>query len=403
MKVDHKLALGIMLMSTTLMITSCNNKDDSAPARNLAGIVQKGPFINGSSMTVSDLKADLSPTGRTFETQITDDKGIFQVKNASFTSNFIGLKADGFYFNEITGKQSSSQITLYAISDVTNKSSVNVNILTDLEMPRVEYLVSGGKTFADAKKQAQQEVMAIFNIYRNDTRSSEDLDISVEGPDNGILLAISSIVQGFRTESEMSELLANISNDIKEDGILDGADLGSALINHAKYIDTLIIRNNLLARYSEIGAAASIPAFGKYISDFIAGTEFVVTGSPITYPESATNPDNILSLTQTTYNGGFDYTHSLAANLAPGTSLKIRITALSTDLDPVPVFYRSSGSEVNWTIQNFDFATYSQTFTATETGKSCDLTMFFDPGTFLVEYFEMNSEEPARTKTIVCN
>jgi hypothetical protein len=42
------------------------------------------------------------------------------------------------------------------------------------------------------------------------------LDTSQTGEDNAILLAISLIIQGFRTESELTDLLANISTDIRE-------------------------------------------------------------------------------------------------------------------------------------------------------------------------------------------
>lgn len=123
----------------------------------------------------------------------------------------------------------------------------------------------------------------------------------------------------------------------------------------------------------------------------------------ITYPESGQNGDNILSLTQTTYTGGFDVTHSLMAKLSNGASLKIKITSLSSEIDPRPVWYYSSGTEINWSIANVDLVNFTQTISSLESGKSCDLKMFFDVGTFLIEYFEMDATSPTRTKTITCN
>src|SRR3972149_4894073 len=45
-----------------------------------------------------------------------------------------------------------------------------------------------------------------------------------------------TIMQGYLPVSDLSELLANISTDIREDGILNSQTLGSILINNAKTI-----------------------------------------------------------------------------------------------------------------------------------------------------------------------
>jgi len=406
----------IIMISMIAFLTNCTKNDSSSQSKiqNITGYAQKGPFINGSSVTVYDLQSDLSPTGKSYNSQITDNKGTFQLSNISLSSNYISLRADGFYYNEISGRQSAAQITLYALSDITGKIDINVNILTDLEKLRVEYLMNNGKSFTDSKIQAQKEILAIFNIEKSDIKTSENLDISESGDDNGILLAISSILQGYRSESEMTELLSNISNDIKEDGILNNGSLGSALINHAIILDTTSIKSNLINRYSHIGAVVSIPEFGKYIANFISKTKFEVIQPDISYPGTGINGDNILSLSKTTYNGGLDIQHSLAAQLANGTALKIKITSVSsgkttttlTDtINPVatPVWYYVFGTSINWSITDFDLTNYTQTFTAMGSDKSCDLKMYFDKGSFLIEYYEMNSTVPTRTKTIICN
>lgn len=388
-----------------IFLTNCkkDNSNSSSTIQNVIGYAQKGPFINGSSVTIYDLKSDLSPSGKSYNAQITDNKGTFQLNNISLSSNYVSLRADGFYFNEISGQQSAAQITLYALSDITGKNDININILTHLEKSRVEYLMKNGKSFSDSKIQAQKEILAIFNIQKSDSISSENLNISQTGDDNGILLAISSIIQGYRSESEMTELLSNISNDISTDGTLDNDTLGSALINHAIILDTVSIKTNLAKRYSDIGATASIPDFGKYIANFISKTKFVVTQSLISYPETGINGDNILSLSKTTYNSKSDF--SLAAQLAKGTSLKIKITSLSSDTSNTvkAYWFYALGSSINWSISDFDQTAFTQTFTAINSGQSCDLKMEFNGGTFLVEYFEMNSTVATRKKTITVN
>jgi hypothetical protein len=418
MKTNNGFVPVIIVVSMITILSHCK-KDNGASEnkiQNLSGYAQKGPFINGSSVTVYDLQSDLTPTGKSFNSQITDNKGTFQLSNISLSSDYVTLRADGFYYNEISGKQSAAQITLYALSEIKSNSDININVLTHLEKARVEYLMNNGKSFADSKIQAQKEILAIFNINKSDIKNSEDLNIAEGGNDNGILLAISSILQGYRSESEMSELLSNISNDIKEDGTMDSETLGSALINHAVSLDTTSIKNNLNDRYNETGSSANIPPFGKYIANFITKTDFVVTGSVISYPETGLNGDNILSLTKTEYASGMTISHSLAAQLTNGTALKIKITSLSADTTIIPpsdstsviinitrpLWYYAFGSGINWTVSDIDMVNYTQTFNVTEAGRSCDLKMWFDTGTFLIEYFEMNATLPVRTKTITC-
>jgi len=405
----------IITITMVIFLTDCK-KDDGSSLRELdiTGYAQKGPFINGSSVTVYDLQSDLSPTGKSFNAQITDNKGTFQMNNISLSSSYVSLRADGFYFNEISGQQSAAQITLYALSDISGKNEINVNILTQLEKSRVEYLMNNGKSFTDSKIQSQKEILAIFNIEDISINNSEELNISESGDDNGILLAISSILQGYRSESELTELLADISNDIKEDGVLNSGTLGSELINHAIILDTASIKSNLTKRYQDLGAPVSIPDFGKYIAWFISKTGFEITQAFISYPETGIYGDNILSLSKTTFNGGLDIQHSFAAQLAKGVALKIKITSIgsgkaaTTPADtitpvPKPMWYYDPFSNANWSITVFDNANYTQTFTATEPDKSCDLKVYFEKGSFLIEYFEMNATLPTRGKTIICN
>jgi hypothetical protein len=322
MKILYRYYSIIIVVSTMMMVSSCVK--DEEPAKNkvqdIIGFAQKGPFVSGSSITVYDLQSDLSPTGMAFNSQINDNQGSFELSNIPLSSGFVNLRADGFYFNEILGSQSTAQITLYALSEITGDSNINVNLMTHLEKSRVEYLMKNGSSFSDSKIQAQAEILAIFNIEKSDIKTSENLNISQSGDDNGILLAISCILQGYRSESEMTELLSNISNDIKTDGILNSDTLGSALINHAIALDTTEIKSNLAKRYADIGDSINIPDFGKYLSNFISETNFEVTGPIIEYPKTGFYGHNLLALNDTSYNRG---NLSLAATLPEGSSLKI--------------------------------------------------------------------------------
>jgi hypothetical protein len=62
----------------------------------VTGYAQKGPYLNGTAVTVSELSTDLVPTGKNYSSQILDNKGTFEVKNVELISQFVELKADGF-------------------------------------------------------------------------------------------------------------------------------------------------------------------------------------------------------------------------------------------------------------------------------------------------------------------
>ena len=99
----------------------------------VSGYVQKGPYLNGTNITISELSTQLDPTGKIFTSQIIDNQGTFEITNVELASHYVELKADGFYFNEVTNKNSTSQLTLFALSDLSDKTSLNVNILSTLE------------------------------------------------------------------------------------------------------------------------------------------------------------------------------------------------------------------------------------------------------------------------------
>jgi hypothetical protein len=379
-----------LLMICAFLLLSCNNKDQenetAITKSEINGAVQKGPFLNGTSVDIYELDDALTPTGKSFSTQIMDNSGLFQLNNVSLVSKYIQLKADGYYFNEITGQNSNSPIILYALTDISEKTSVNVNILSHLEKSRVEYLIkTEDKSFVEARTQADQEVLKIFSIQKNDIEDFDMLDISEDGDNNAILLAISLITQGYRTESELSDLLANITTDIRQDGELNSSALGSLLINDARLFNLSQIREDLENRYLDMGMTIIIPNFEKYINTFIDSTEYEITNN-IEYPEFSNYGENILFGDKISF--GSDL--SLAAVLPRGTSLKIVIKGGIWYYEVMP------DGPLNWTISDYENA--KQSFVATETGKNCDLKIQFESGIDTIEYFENNSTLPTKIK-----
>lgn len=386
----HKLTLLVFVIVSILGACNKEQTDSGVTKDQISGYVQKGPFLNGSGILVNELNSDLSQTGKVYSTQIVNRNGLFELINLQFVSNYVGIRADGFYFNEITNEKSGAQLTLYALSDVSDSSSINVNVLTHLEKARVVYLISKGAEFKEAKKQALNEILSFFGANDNDEFSSEYLDISKTGENNSALLAASLLIQGFRTESEMSELLSNMSSDLEKDGSIDDAAIGSQIMNHAVYLDTISIKDNLQKRYEEQGLDAEIPNFGKYVGNFVQQSGYPITNMLIEYPEEGSFGPNILDLKTTKLIGA---NYSLTAFTTGRGKVRVRITVLKGKFD------YARGELENWEASSFELTNPIE-FTSVIPGIKSNAHVVLNSGSYLIEYFEMGSSYPTKSKII---
>lgn len=237
----------------------------------LSGQVQKGPFTNGTSITISELENSLTPTGKNFNTNIQSNTGSFSVENVQLISPYVEARASGFYFNEVTNQISSAQLSLNALSNLQGKTSININILSHLEYLRIKNLISGNNplSFTVAKNQALTEVLGIFDFSKSGVSDAELLDITQSGDGNAKLLAISSIMLQDRTVGQFSELLANISTDIASDGVLNNDSIKNQLLQSARNVDAAKIRQNLIDRYAELEVEVTIPEFESEVTSFL--------------------------------------------------------------------------------------------------------------------------------------
>lgn len=287
--------MNLLKLITTVVIAiallSCGDKTTPVKKDQVDGVIQKGPFINGSTVSIAELDGELNPTGRKFDSQIINNSGLFTIKNIELESQYVELKADGFYFNEVHGVKSASQLTLYSLSDLSKKDTVNVNILSHLERGRMLYLLEKGSNFNEAKYKARTEVLSIFGIAPDeDVDEFDDLDISKAGESNAILLAASVILQGNRDTAGLSELLADISTDIRTDGILDSASTISKIVTQAEVLNLENVRTNLDKRYKELGVEFIIPEFEKYVNLFLKAYEYHI----LQFPEEGKHGKNLL-------------------------------------------------------------------------------------------------------------
>lgn len=237
------------------------------------GFTQKGPFLMGSEVNVIELRdgRTLDQTGDNFEAKIQSDDGLFKLNARMMMSQYLELHAKGYYRNEVSGKNSNAQLTLYALTDVMMRSGgvVNINLLTHLEYHRVVYLVKNKKMrVADAKDTAEREIFNLLHIDSKDFSSSEDLNIVGSSEGDAALLAFSVMFQGDRDVSELSELLTNVSTDMEKDGTWDNAKMRDSIADWSENADATGRLDTIRANVEGWGLSAMVPNFEKYIRAF---------------------------------------------------------------------------------------------------------------------------------------
>ena len=242
----------------------------------VSGVTQKGPFLSGSKVLVREMEdgRTLTQTGNSFNGKILNDNGEFKINARMLVSQYVMLEATGYYRNEVTGENSNSELTLFAITDVNDRNIVNVNLLTHLEYERVIYLVTQKKMkVRAAKKQAQKEVFGLLNIDATNFSNSEDLNIAGASDEDAALLAFSIILQGDRSVSQLSELLQKIATDMETDGVWDDEARRSELADFAAAIDSSDRIQRIRTNVEGWGLSSIVPNFEKHVRKFWT-TEF---------------------------------------------------------------------------------------------------------------------------------
>ena len=242
----------------------------------LVGVTQKGPFLKGSTVYLYELSdgRTLKQTNGNFTSNITSNDGRYKFTARDLVSQYAMVVVDGYYRNEVTGNVSDAPIRLKAITDMRKRSSVNVNILTHLEFDRVYSLVTRGNskgeklTVKQAKKQAQKEILKVFGIELDKDTDAEDMDVFGKTDADAALLALSVLLQGDRTESDMMALLSEISNALAENGEWNDSAAKAQIALWAAVADG---KGRLDSAYNHVkgwGLGDNVPPFEKYIRSF---------------------------------------------------------------------------------------------------------------------------------------
>lgn len=272
-------------------VAACSSSDDKDVAGGasgdmgivasaITGDAQKGPFVKGAAVMVQGIDCKtLQLTDERFEGEVNSDKGDFSVKDVSLKSTCALFEVTGLYRSEITGKTSSKELTLRALTDLKDRESVNINILTNLEYERLVHLVTEkGKTFAEAKAQAEQEVLAAFDIAGS-FEEFENLNIFESGDGNAALLAVSVMMQVKTDDAGLAKRIEKFEDSFAETGMWKDS-AAKATIEAWQVAATAdgtldSIRKNI--ETWDIGD--TVAAFEKYIEAYADGDSIVLSSS----------------------------------------------------------------------------------------------------------------------------
>lgn len=274
----------ILAIAGLFAITSCSDSKDeiddqfAQTAHIVKGKVEKGPLVSGSTVEMRTLDKDMTPTGASYTTTIENNTGDFNYGSLKMNSPYAKLTADGYFFNEVDGDLSNSTIKLNAIVDLSDNSTINVNIVTHIKSQRIVYLVtSKGMSFAEANKQAQNELMTAFALQNYATKDASQYSIIAGDDAAGALIAISSYVLSDRSEAEIVEFLSKLTNEFSTTGSFTDATK-EQLKKTKNYLNGKLedINQNIVNRYKELGYNVSVKDLAFYFdwdNDGIAGNE----------------------------------------------------------------------------------------------------------------------------------
>ena len=167
------------------------SSDDSSANELISSVVP------GSVIKLSELDSiSFDTTGVSYFSRTEDSFGIFSFDSVSLKSPYVMLelapyKEDGYWewdgiwsFKEYDEDEGRYMVTYRVVVDLRKSKEVNINVVTHLESFRLFNLIKQGKTFAEAKLQADREMLDALGIYGTPYRF--DKPLSAENRDEMI-------------------------------------------------------------------------------------------------------------------------------------------------------------------------------------------------------------------------
>lgn len=241
------------------------------------GAVQKGPFLEGTEVTVQTVNDALEPTGDSYVAFTEGVMGAFQFSSA-VDARWVEIVGNGYFFDEVVETTSDGPLTLRAYCDLQENEVCNLNVVTTLAAARTKALVEGGASFADASRSATNQAFGIFHVT-DAFGAGDDLDIAADGDGNSALLAGSLLLlYGSHlhatgpVSADLSQVMAALANDLAADGLVADAEATPVLKDASYLLPFNRFRRALETYYTSNGVTADVPAFEDFVDTDWDGT-----------------------------------------------------------------------------------------------------------------------------------
>lgn len=223
------------------------------------GLAQNGPYADSSIVKLTALEeSTLESTEQVFTGIVDGGFGGYSVKAESLKSNIARVSVTGKYLEAKSGRLSENELTLYALTDLNVHDSVNVNLFTTLEYERVRELVKNKKlSFADAKKQARNELLDAFHVTIKDEKGN---DVNFDDPEkwsvygirdienrdeDKVLMGLTAVFSAFN-ENYVESLIKTIAEDFAKDGKWDDDSTRKSVANAAYNLNESILSGDAI-------------------------------------------------------------------------------------------------------------------------------------------------------------
>ncbi|MBO4436941.1 MAG: hypothetical protein J5791_08690 [Fibrobacter sp.] len=253
------LSLAAAWLSACSNTTAGTSDDPNQITASIKGVVEKGPFVKGTTVTLYELNPEtFAQTGKTFTGTVDGDDGSFSLGKVELGSRYVLLDANGYYWNELYGLKTTNPLSLRAIAHVEKNNTLNINIGTHITHKRILALLDSGLAFDEAKAKAESEVVEAF--------FGEDSGMAFENAsifDNSKLLALSIIVLMVGPEPDVTEMIAGLSAGLSADLLIKLADNAAF-----QYNDYAYARKHMEERFPN----ANLGTFEEFIYRFWSDT-----------------------------------------------------------------------------------------------------------------------------------
>lgn len=298
MNIKHYIYLSAAI---AFSLSSCSDdngmENDFEPKTyNVLGKVEKGPFVSGSTITIQPMDGNLQVLGSLYSATIQDDLGNFSFGSKLFEAPYAELTANGYFFNEVEGELSSGTLNLRALVDLSDETTVNVNLLTHLKYQRIQKLIAKGLKFEEANRQAQKELFTAFGLQKYAEKDASTFSIAGGTDESAALIAVSSLLLVDRSEAALTEYLAKLCREFGEKGLFSENTIQQIKEDKETLYNKLSsIRNNITKRYENLGLNVEIKELERFIdwdNDGTAGNEILQNGQEVKLEKTELNVPN---------------------------------------------------------------------------------------------------------------